>query len=110
MAADGRQHKGIVILGIDPGLANTGWGVISQDGSRLACLAYGCVSTPSDMPLEQRLAKIHEQIGAVAERYRPTCVGIETVWFGQNITAAFATGYSAGKSAAELAAGPGSEN
>ena len=85
-----------IILGIDPGLANTGWGVISQDGSRLACLAYGCVSTPSDMPLEQRLAKIHEQIGAVAERYRPTCVGIETVWFGQNITAAFATGQARG--------------
>ena len=85
-----------IILGIDPGLANTGWGVISQDGSRLACLAYGCISTLSDMPLEQRLAKIHEQIGAVAERYRPTCVGIETVWFGQNITAAFATGQARG--------------
>ncbi len=85
-----------IILGIDPGLANTGWGVISQDRSRLACLAYGCISTPSDMPLEQRLAKIHEQIGAVAERYRPTCVGIETVWFGQNITAAFATGQARG--------------
>lgn len=85
-----------IILGIDPGLANTGWGVISQDGPRLACLAYGCVSTSSDMPLEQRLAKIHEQIGAVAERYQPTCVGIETVWFGQNITAAFATGQARG--------------
>ena len=48
------------------------------------------------MPLEQRLAKIHEQIGAVADRYRPTCVGIETVWFGQNITAAFATGQARG--------------
>jgi crossover junction endodeoxyribonuclease RuvC len=48
------------------------------------------------VPLEKRLAKIHEQIGAVAERYRPTCVGIETVWFGQNITAAFATGQARG--------------
>ena len=85
-----------VILGIAPGLANTGWGVVSQQGSRLACLAYGCIATPASMPLEQRLAKIHEQIGAVAERYRPTCVGIETVWFGQNITAAFATGQARG--------------
>ena len=48
------------------------------------------------MPLEQRLAKIHEQIGAVVQRYQPTCVGIETVWFGQNITAAFATGQARG--------------
>lgn len=85
-----------VILGIDPGLANTGWGIVSQRGARLECLAYGCVSTPSQLELSVRLAKIHEQIGAVIERYAPTCVGIETVWFGQNITAAFATGQARG--------------
>lgn len=85
-----------VILGIDPGLANTGWGVVSQNGARMQCLAYGCVSTPSDMELSLRLAKIHEQVGAVIQRYEPTCVGIETVWFGQNITAAFATGQARG--------------
>lgn len=90
------QKKSRIILGIDPGLAHTGWGVIDQQGARLSCLAYGCVTTSPDMPLAQRLAKIHEQIGAVAERYRPTCVGIETVWFGQNITAAFATGQARG--------------
>lgn len=85
-----------VILGIDPGLANTGWGVVRQEGARLACLAYGCVSTPASMPLALRLAKIHEQIGAVIDRYAPSCVGIETVWFGQNITAAFDTGQARG--------------
>ena len=85
-----------IILGIDPGLANTGWGIVSQQGPRLACLAYGCVSTPAQVELSQRLAKIHEQIGAVIERYQPSCVGIETVWFGQNITAAFATGQARG--------------
>ena len=85
-----------IILGIDPGLANTGWGVIAQQGARLSCVAYGCVSTPSDMPLANRLAKIHQQIGAVAQRYQPSAVGIETVWFGQNITAAFATGQARG--------------
>lgn len=83
-------------MGIDPGLANTGWGIVSQHGARLACLAYGCVSTPASMELSLRLAKIHEQIGAVVARYGPTCVGIETVWFGQNITAAFATGQARG--------------
>ena len=65
MFYDKRMGKERIILGIDPGLANTGWGVIEQRGSRLTCMAYGCVSTPSDMPLAQRLAKIHEQIGAV---------------------------------------------
>ena len=90
------SNESRIIMGIDPGLANTGWGIVLQQGSRLKCLAYGCVTTSPDMPLEQRLAKIHEQIGAVADRYQPTCVGIETVWFGQNITAAFATGQARG--------------
>lgn len=85
-----------VILGIDPGLAHTGWGIVRQQGPRFSCVAYGCVTTTADVPLAQRLAKIHEQIGAVIERYQPTCVGIETVWFGQNITAAFATGQARG--------------
>ena len=84
------------ILGIDPGLANTGWGVVRQHGPRMECVAYGCVSTPAGVELSQRLAKIHEQISAVISRFDPVCLGIETVWFGQNITAAFATGQARG--------------
>lgn len=85
-----------VILGIDPGLAHTGWGVVQQSGSSLRCLAYGCIATDSDLPIEQRLLKICQQIGAVIERFHPTCVGIETVWFGQNVSAASATGHARG--------------
>lgn len=85
-----------IILGIDPGLAHTGWGVIEQCGSRLGCVAYGCVATPASQPLAERLLKIHHQVGAVIERFRPECVGIETVWFGNNVTAAFATGQARG--------------
>lgn len=94
-----------IILGIDPGLANTGWGVVEQRGSSLACVAYGCVSTPASWPLAQRLLKIHDQISAVVQRYAPTCVGIETVWFGQNITAAFATGQARGAALVACAEG-----
>ncbi len=85
-----------VILGIDPGLANTGWGIISQKGSQLRCLAYGCITTPAAIPLPERLGKIHNQLQAVIERFQPEFVGIETVWFGKNITAAFATGQARG--------------
>ena len=59
------------ILGIDPGLANTGWGIVEQCGPRLACTAYGCVSTAKDLPLAQRLRKIHEQMAAVIARFEP---------------------------------------
>lgn len=85
-----------IVMGIDPGLANTGWGIVHQRGPKLSCIAYGCISTPADSDLSIRLLKIHDQIGAVVRKFQPTCVGIETVWFGQNITAAFATGQARG--------------
>ena len=94
-----------VVLGIDPGLANTGWGVVRQSGSRLDCVAYGCTATSADDPLELRLGKIHQQIDAVIRRFQPTCCGIETVWFGQNITAAFATGQARGAALVACAEG-----
>ena len=93
------------ILGIDPGLAHTGWGLVRQEGSHLSCVAYGCVSSDASVPLAQRLRKIHEQVGAVIERFSPTCVGIETVWFGQNVTAAFATGQARGAALVACAEG-----
>lgn len=94
-----------IILGIDPGLANTGWGVVRQDGGRLSCVAYGCVSTAPDVELAYRLKKIRDQIAAVIARFQPDCVGIETVWFGQNITAAFATGQARGAALVACAEG-----
>ena len=98
-----RQER--YILGIDPGLANTGWGVISWSGARLSCVAYGCVSTDAGAPLAQRLLKINQQIEAVIARFSPVAVGIETVWFGQNITAAFATGQARGAALVACAEG-----
>ena len=80
-----------VILGIDPGLAHTGWGLVLQRGSRLSCMAYGCIETKNDKPLPQRLQKIYQQMSAVVARYQPSCVGVETVWFGSNAQSAFAT-------------------
>lgn len=85
-----------IILGIDPGLANTGWGIVSQQGSTLSCLAYGCISTQKEQSLADRLKKIHDQMNAVIARFEPTCVGIETVWFGVNTQSAFATGQARG--------------
>ena len=46
----------MIILGIDPGLANTGWGIIEQKGSSVRCLAYGCIVTRAGEPVAQRLA------------------------------------------------------
>lgn len=85
-----------IILGIDPGLAHTGWGVIKQTGTRLRCVAYGCITTTASTELSQRLCKLHDQMSLVVERYQPTCLGIETVFFGSNTQSAFATGQARG--------------
>lgn len=100
MAVDER-----IIMGIDPGLAHTGWGIISQRGTRLDCLAYGCVTTKPSQPLPSRLNKIYEQISAVIERFHPCYLGIETVWFGENVSAAFGTGQARGAALVACAQG-----
>ena len=92
-----------IILGIDPGLANTGWGVVIQRGSRLSCQAYGCIQTSSSSPINERLRKIYEQMQAVVARYSPSCLGIESVWFGDNAASAFATGQARGAALAACA-------
>ena len=94
-----------VVMGIDPGLAHTGWGIILQRGSKLECLAYGCVTTDPKWDLPSRLNKIYEQIAAVIERFEPTSLGIETVWFGENVSAAFGTGQARGAALVACARG-----
>ena len=86
----------VIILGIDPGLANTGWGIIERNGSRCSAVAYGCISTSAAEPLAQRLAMIHKEIRAVIERYSPSECAAESVFFGANAKSAFATGQARG--------------
>lgn len=86
----------MIILGIDPGLANTGWGVIETTGSRHRCVAYGCVSTTADEAVPDRLARIHAEIAGVVARYAPAECAVESVFFGTNAKSAFATGQARG--------------
>jgi len=86
----------VIVLGIDPGLKNTGWGVIEQQGSRMRCLAYGCIATGADIPTAERLSSIHNGITAVIDRYRPSEAAVENVYFSNNAKTAFATGQARG--------------
>lgn len=86
----------MIILGIDPGLANTGWGVIETLGSRHRCLAYGCITTAAQEPLSDRLSQVHCEIERVIGRYSPGECAIESVFFGSNAKSAFATGQARG--------------
>lgn len=100
----------LVILGIDPGLANTGWGVVEHTGSRLCCIAYGCIDTPATAPLPERLSAIHDQLRVVVSRYRPAECAVESVFFSTNAKTAFLTGQARGAAilaTADMGAGLG---
>ena len=86
----------MIILGIDPGLANTGWGVIETRGSATRCRAYGCIRTGADEEITARLKCIHDEVEAAIEKYGPDAVAIEQIYFGANSKSALATGQARG--------------
>jgi crossover junction endodeoxyribonuclease RuvC len=73
-----------VILGIDPGLASTGYGVIRCSGSRFRCLVHGTVRTSPRDGMGERLVQIHQGIMDIIKTYEPEEAGIETVYFSKN--------------------------
>ena len=86
----------MIILGIDPGLAHTGWGVIETRGSVCRARAYGCVTTRSSEPIDQRLGTIYDEVARVIEAYRPTHLAIEKIFVGENVRSAIATAQARG--------------
>jgi crossover junction endodeoxyribonuclease RuvC len=93
----------MIVLGIDPGLANTGYGVLARDGHRLVALDYGVIGTPAELAVELRLAAIHARLDALLAEHEPAAVALEELYFGQNVRTAFAVGQARG--VALLAAG-----
>ncbi|MBO4265252.1 MAG: crossover junction endodeoxyribonuclease RuvC [Clostridia bacterium] len=76
----------MIILGIDPGLATVGYGVIKVSGTNFQTLAYGTVSTKAGLPLEERLLQIHTGICELINRFSPDEMAIEELFFNTNIT------------------------
>jgi crossover junction endodeoxyribonuclease RuvC len=86
----------MVVLGIDPGTASTGYGVVQGTGSRLRALDGGVIATRSGVALERRLADIHARIAELLDEHAPDAVAIEELYFGVNVQTAFAVGQARG--------------
>lgn len=99
----GAESLAVIVLGIDPGLANTGYGVVARRAGRLMALDGGVIRTSSAAPAERRLADIHAAIEALLSEHEPQAMALEELYFGQNVRTAFAVGQARG--AAMLAAG-----
>lgn len=76
------------VLGIDPGLANTGFGVVDFCNGRYRMVSYGCITTKADEPHGQRLMKIYSNLCAIIDEFRPTEAGMETLYFAKNAKSA----------------------
>ena len=86
----------MIVLGIDPGLANTGYGVVERRGSRLLALDGGVITTRAELAAELRLAEIHAAVEALLDEHAPSAVALEQLYFGQNVRTAFAVGQARG--------------
>ena len=74
------------VLGIDPGYAIVGWGVVEYIGNRFAPIGYGAVITEKDTPFEQRLVEIYESVFDICKRYQPEALSIEKLYYQHNQT------------------------
>jgi crossover junction endodeoxyribonuclease RuvC len=86
----------VIVLGIDPGTAALGYGVIDRTGGGLRALDYGAFHTPADMTLPSRLLAIHAFLSDLIARHNPALLGVERVFHTRNVQTALAVGHARG--------------
>lgn len=85
-----------VVIGIDPGAANLGFGVVRVEGNHMVALDGGVVETTPELPMERRLARIHAALHELIAWHEPKAMAIEEVYFGKNVRSAMAVGQASG--------------
>jgi crossover junction endodeoxyribonuclease RuvC len=86
----------MIVLGIDPGTAATGYGIVERRGLRLRAIDYGCIVTASTSSLAERLLQIRNVVSELIETYEPSLVAVERLFFNRNVQTAFAVGQARG--------------
>jgi len=84
------------ILGIDPGTATTGYGLIDETQSGLSTLEYGVISTPANMPMDRRLVILYDRLTEIVSSFHPTSCAVERLFFRRNVTTAISVGQARG--------------
>lgn len=85
-----------LILGIDPGIADTGYGIIKAEAGRLVCLAYGSIKTPAKTDLVSRLEALHQELSQIIKQYSPDLAAVEELFFNKNVRTALIVGQARG--------------
>lgn len=84
------------VLGIDPGIARTGWGIIEVQSSEFKVQSYGCIETSSKDDVQNRLKKIHSEVLKIIKIYSPDEMAVEEIFFNTNAKTAFVVGQARG--------------
>ena len=85
-----------IILGIDPGIADTGYGVIKEEGSCLSCLTYGSIKTSPKDDLITRLDILNRELDKIIKKYKPDLASVEELFFNKNVRTALIVGQARG--------------
>jgi crossover junction endodeoxyribonuclease RuvC len=86
----------VIILGIDPGTAALGYGIIERNGGRLRAVDYGCLETSPDLEMPERLLAIHGLLDELISLHQPAIVAVERIFFSRNAQTAMAVGQARG--------------
>lgn len=86
----------MIILGVDPGTAITGYGLVQSEGDALQLIAYGAITTPADWKMPQRLQHIYAELTALIRTHQPTDAVIEKLFFSKNVRTALSVGQARG--------------
>ncbi|MEK7166946.1 MAG: crossover junction endodeoxyribonuclease RuvC [Patescibacteria group bacterium] len=86
----------MIILGIDPGLAITGYGIINETKQGINLIAYGCINTSSKFSAIERLEKIYQELRKIIKKYNPEKIGVEKLFFAKNAKTALMVGEARG--------------
>lgn len=86
----------MIILGVDPGYALMGWGVIEVQGNRMRLIDYGCVETRAGVPMQHRLRALQLGLRDIVNIYKPDEVAFEELFFAHNVTTALMVGAARG--------------
>ena len=86
----------MIILGVDPGTAALGYGIVERTSGRLRAIDYGCLVTSPDLPLPERLLAIHALLSDLIELHEPAIVAVERLFFSRNAQTAIAVGQARG--------------
>ena len=84
------------VLGIDPGTAALGYGIVERSGGRLREIDHGCLTTSPDLPLPERLLQIHALVDELLALHEPDLMGVERLFFSRNVQTALGVGQARG--------------